>query len=87
MQNFDSESKLHQIAFYTAERSLRDFLVKELTRRNALKADELDMVEFVRQMEALYTCPSFDIACLLRQEESRDNKYVVPVLVNRSVFK
>ncbi len=74
LQNFDSESKLHQIAFYTAERSLRDFLVKELMRRNALKADELDMVEFVQQMEAVYSCPSFDIARLLRQEDGRENK-------------
>ena len=81
LQNFDVESKLRQIAFYTADRSLRDFLVKELGRRNALKAEEREMMAFVKQMESLYTCSSFEIAKLLRTEDG-DNRFTLVVYIS-----
>lgn len=68
MQGFDVRTKLRQICLYTPERSLRDYLAQELQTLKALTEEEIHMLKFLHKMEELYSCPSFNVAKLLRTE-------------------
>ena len=59
---------------YTPDRELRDYLISELSEGGKLSEEELIMVKYVRKLESLYSCPSFDVAKLLRTEAIEQNK-------------
>eukprot|EP00058_Branchiostoma_floridae_P024300 XP_002609790.1 hypothetical protein BRAFLDRAFT_78622 [Branchiostoma floridae] len=65
---YDVTEQLHRICFYTPNRTLRDFLVEELMKSGSLSAEEQSMVQFVQQVESLYTCQSFQSAKAFLQE-------------------
>ncbi|XP_078607878.1 spatacsin-like isoform X2 [Branchiostoma floridae x Branchiostoma japonicum] len=65
---YDVTEQLRRICFYTPNRTLRDFLVEELMKSGSLSAEEQSMVQFVQQVESLYTCQSFQSAKAFLQE-------------------
>ncbi|XP_078689529.1 spatacsin-like isoform X2 [Branchiostoma floridae x Branchiostoma belcheri] len=65
---YEVTQQLHRICFYTPNRALRDFLVEELLKSGSLSAGEQAMVQFVQQVESLYTCQSFQSAKAFLQE-------------------
>ncbi|XP_066273752.1 spatacsin-like isoform X2 [Branchiostoma lanceolatum] len=65
---YDVTEQLRRICFYTPNRTLRDFLVEELLKSGSLSAEEQAMVQFVQQVESLYTCQSFQSAKAFLQE-------------------
>ncbi len=67
-QGFDVWTKISQICLYTADRDLRDYLAGELKQESCLSEHEQAMLGFVHQLERLYSCPSFDLAKVLRTE-------------------
>ncbi|XP_054858575.1 spatacsin [Eublepharis macularius] len=52
---FDVMKHLHKICFYTSEQSVRDFLVKVLQEENYFSEAEKEMIDFVRQVEKVYS--------------------------------
>ena len=71
-QGFDPNTKLRQICLYTLDKNLRDYIANELETQGALSQEELDMLEFVHQLEELYTCGSYETAKELHsQSEAR----------------
>ena len=73
-QGFDVWSKIHQICMFTPDRELRDYLIGELSEGKYFTDEELEMVKFVHKLESLYSCPSFDVAKLLRTEAIEQNR-------------
>ncbi|XP_076863202.1 spatacsin [Brachyhypopomus gauderio] len=50
---FNVKEQLHSICVYTSDRDLRAFMVEELKRQNHLSAEEMEKVEFIKQIEHL----------------------------------
>ena len=69
-QGFDMWTKLRQICFYTPNRALREYLIVELEQNEHLTEEEKGMIAFVHKLEQLYSCPSFEMAKILRMESS-----------------
>ena len=59
---------MRQVCLYTPDRDLRDFLAHELKQESHLTQEEEAMLDFVHKIERLYSCPSFDLAKVLRTE-------------------
>ncbi|XP_060770567.1 spatacsin isoform X2 [Neoarius graeffei] len=55
---FNVKEQLHNICVYTADRDLRAFMVKELKRLDHLSTEDLEKVEFIKQIENLYSRPA-----------------------------
>ncbi|NWR79138.1 SPTCS protein, partial [Centropus unirufus] len=55
---FDANEELHKICFYTADKRVRDLLVKVLQEENYFSEKEKKMIDFVHQVESLYSEPS-----------------------------
>ncbi|XP_041651089.1 spatacsin [Cheilinus undulatus] len=55
---FNVKKQLHSISLYTDDKDLREFVVKELSGQNYFPADELQSVEFIREMEKLGSLPA-----------------------------
>ena len=70
-------SKLQQICFNTSDRELRDYLSGELIRGGHLSDEELEIVNYVKVLEQLYSCPSYEVAKSLKIEENilHDSRY------------
>ena len=60
--NFESNQKIYQICFFTLYKQLRNYLITVLVDRNKLNEQELEMVEFIKKIEIVYSCRSFDLA-------------------------
>lgn len=60
--NFDSNQKIFQICFFTLYKQLRDYLVSVLIDRQKLNENELEMVDYLRKLETIYPCRSFQQA-------------------------
>ena len=60
--NFESNQKIYQICFFTLYKQLRNYLITVLVDRNKLNEQELEMVEFIKKIEMVYSCRSFDLA-------------------------
>ncbi|XP_054243890.1 spatacsin [Indicator indicator] len=52
---FDVQEELHKICFYTADKHVRDLLVKFLQEDNYFSAKEKKMIDFVHQVESSYS--------------------------------
>eukprot|EP00076_Gallus_gallus_P044196 XP_025009734.1 spatacsin isoform X4 [Gallus gallus] len=52
---FDVKQQLHKICFYTADKHVRDLLVKVLQEENYFSEKEKKMIDFVHQVESLYS--------------------------------
>ncbi|NXY85661.1 SPTCS protein, partial [Alcedo cyanopectus] len=52
---FDVKEELHKICFYTADKHVRDLLVKVLREENYFSEKEKKMIDFVHQVESLYS--------------------------------
>uniref|UniRef100_A0A4W4GRA6 Spatacsin C-terminal domain-containing protein n=1 Tax=Electrophorus electricus TaxID=8005 RepID=A0A4W4GRA6_ELEEL len=50
---FNVKQQLHNICVYTADQDLRTFMVDELKRQNHLSAEEMEKIEFIKQIENL----------------------------------
>ena len=74
MQGFDVWTKIHQVCMFTPDRELRDYLISELTEGGHFSEEELEMVKYVHKLESMYSCPSFDVAKLLRTEAIEQNR-------------
>ncbi|NWS74279.1 SPTCS protein, partial [Crotophaga sulcirostris] len=61
---FDVNEELHKICFYTADKRVRDLLVKVLHEENYFSEKEKKMIEFVHQVESFYS------------ESSQENKEI-----------
>ena len=61
-------TKLRQVCLYTPEVGLRSYLARELQKQGQLTKEEEDMIAFIEKLQSLYSCPSFDLAVLLRTE-------------------
>ena len=59
---------------FTPDRELRDYLISELTKGGQFSEEELEMVKYVHKLESMYSCPSFDVAKLLRTEAIEQNR-------------
>ena len=59
---------------FTSDRELRDYLIGELSEANHFTDEEQEMVKFIHKLESLYSCPSFDVAKLLRSEAIEQNR-------------
>ncbi|XP_058264105.1 spatacsin isoform X1 [Hemibagrus wyckioides] len=55
---FNVKEQLHNICVYTADRELRAFMVEELERINHLASEDLQKVEFIKQIENLCSRPA-----------------------------
>ncbi|ELT89138.1 hypothetical protein CAPTEDRAFT_221770 [Capitella teleta] len=71
---YDTESKLKEICMHTADRQLRLYLSYYLNANGSLTNEELAMVDYLQQLEAVYSCASFEMAKSLRTE-SRSKKW------------
>lgn len=60
--SFDSNQKIFQICFFTLYKQLRDYLVSILIDRRKLNENELEMVDYLRKLEMIYPCRSFQQA-------------------------
>ncbi|XP_074145608.1 spatacsin [Sminthopsis crassicaudata] len=54
---FNVKEELHKICFYTAEKNTRDFLVGILKEENYFSEEEKRTIEYVYQVEKLYSGP------------------------------
>ncbi|XP_072481651.1 spatacsin isoform X2 [Notamacropus eugenii] len=54
---FNVKDQLHKICFYTAEKNIRDFLVGILKEENYFSEKEKRMIDYVYQVEKLYSGP------------------------------
>ena len=61
-QNFDPNQKIYQICFFTPYKQLRDYLISVLIDRKKLNDAELDMINYLKLLESVYTCHSFEQA-------------------------
>ncbi|XP_045142394.1 spatacsin [Echinops telfairi] len=52
---FDVKDQLLKICFYTADKSIRDFLVEILKEKNCFSENEKRTIDFVHQVEKLYS--------------------------------
>ncbi|KAM6351541.1 spatacsin isoform 3-T4 [Alca torda] len=52
---FDVQEELHKICFYTADKHVRDLLVKVLREENYFSEKEKKMIDFVHQVESFYS--------------------------------
>ncbi|XP_035756927.1 spatacsin isoform X3 [Egretta garzetta] len=52
---FDAKEELHKICFYTVDKHVRDLLVKTLQEENYFSEKEKKMIDFVHQVESLYS--------------------------------
>ncbi|XP_021263305.1 spatacsin isoform X2 [Numida meleagris] len=52
---FDVKQQLHKICFYTVDKRVRDLLVKVLQEENYFSEKEKKMIDFVHQVESLYS--------------------------------
>ncbi|CAK6975277.1 LOW QUALITY PROTEIN: spatacsin [Scomber scombrus] len=55
---FSVKKQLHSICLYTDDKELREFVVEELLRRSYFLEEEMQSVEFIRQMEKLGSLPA-----------------------------
>ncbi|XP_036432249.1 LOW QUALITY PROTEIN: spatacsin [Colossoma macropomum] len=55
---FNVKEQLHKICMYTADRDLRAFMVEELKRQNHLSTEEMEKVEFIKQIEQFCLTPA-----------------------------
>uniref|UniRef100_A0A3B4CBV5 SPG11 vesicle trafficking associated, spatacsin n=1 Tax=Pygocentrus nattereri TaxID=42514 RepID=A0A3B4CBV5_PYGNA len=55
---FNVKEQLHKICMYTADRELRAFMVEHLKRQNHLSTEEMEKVEFIKQIEQFYLTPA-----------------------------
>ncbi|MCI4381975.1 hypothetical protein PGIGA_G00258170 [Pangasianodon gigas] len=55
---FNVKEQLHNICVYTADRDLRAFMVEELKRLNHLSTEDLQKVEFIKEIENLCSRPA-----------------------------
>ncbi|KAI5100334.1 spatacsin isoform 1 [Silurus meridionalis] len=55
---FNVKEQLHNICVYTADQDLRSFMVEELKRLNHFSTEDLQRVEFLKQMENLFSRPA-----------------------------
>lgn len=67
-QGFDVPSELKKICFFSANSSLRDFLVQELRGKGHISTQESNVCLFISSLERLYTCQSFEKAKNLAEE-------------------
>ncbi|XP_068266385.1 spatacsin [Nyctibius grandis] len=52
---FDVKEEFHKICFYTTDKHVRDLLVKVLREENYFSEKEKKMIDFVHQVESLYS--------------------------------
>jgi len=57
---FDSNQKIYQICFFTLYKQLRDYLISILMDRQKLNENELAMIDYLKKLEAVYSCRSFE---------------------------
>ncbi|KAM8891916.1 spatacsin isoform 5-T5 [Spinachia spinachia] len=55
---FSVKEQLHSICVYTDDKDLREFLVAELSGRSCFPEEEMQGVEFIREMEKLGSLPA-----------------------------
>ncbi|XP_020490583.2 spatacsin isoform X1 [Labrus bergylta] len=55
---FSVKKQLHSICLYTDDKHLREFVVEELSGRSYFPAEEMQSVEFIREMEKLGSLPA-----------------------------
>ncbi|KAI4883873.1 hypothetical protein NFI96_025740 [Prochilodus magdalenae] len=55
---FNVKEQLHNICVYTPDRDLRAFMVEELKKQNHLSTEEMEKVEFIKQIEQLCSTPA-----------------------------
>jgi hypothetical protein len=67
-EGFDAGTKLRQVCFYTPHKRLREYLIVELGNMDLLTEEEGEMVRFLHHLDTVYSCPSFDLAKLLRED-------------------
>ncbi|XP_067933380.1 spatacsin-like [Watersipora subatra] len=65
---FGMFSKLSQIALYTTDSALRDYLVQQLLLEGTFTAEEKKAIEFSAEINGLYPCQSFQHATALQQK-------------------
>ncbi|XP_013406016.1 spatacsin isoform X2 [Lingula anatina] len=65
---FDVFSKLRQICFFTPHRELREHLISELLVAQQWRREERNTINYLHQVETLYTCQSFEKSCLLKKD-------------------
>ncbi|XP_072528335.1 spatacsin isoform X2 [Salminus brasiliensis] len=66
---FNVKEELHSICVYTADQDLRAYMVEELKRQNHLSAEEMEKVEFIKQIANLCSTPA--TRCLKTVEKNR----------------
>uniref|UniRef100_UPI0037E77A2A spatacsin n=1 Tax=Semicossyphus pulcher TaxID=241346 RepID=UPI0037E77A2A len=55
---FSVKKQLHSICLYTDDKDLREFVVEELSGRSYFPEEEMQSVEFIREMEKLGSLPA-----------------------------
>ena len=68
LQGFHVPTKLREICYYTSKKSLRDYLAARLQQQGHMTAEELQTLDYMRQIEQIYSCSSFEMAKSLRTE-------------------
>ena len=70
--------KLRQICFHTTDRFLRDYLAENLIEDNHLSEEDIEIVNYVKVLEQLYSCKSYEIAKSLKIEEDqgKDERFI-----------
>ncbi|CAN9499040.1 unnamed protein product [Ophioblennius macclurei] len=56
---FSVKKQLHSICLYTDDKELRELMVEELLRHDYFPKEEMQSVEFIREMEKLGSLPAF----------------------------
>lgn len=55
-------SKLWEVAAICEDRTIRDFIIEELTGRKCLTEEQMEIVEYVNELEKKYPTSSFSSA-------------------------
>ncbi|XP_074533842.1 spatacsin [Halichoeres trimaculatus] len=55
---FSVKQQLHSICLYTDDKDLREFVVEELSGQSSFSCEEMQSVEFIREMEKLGSLPA-----------------------------
>ncbi|XP_035497750.2 spatacsin isoform X3 [Scophthalmus maximus] len=55
---FSVKKQLHSFCLYTDDKQLREFVVEQLSRRGCFPKEEMQSVEFIREMERLGSMPA-----------------------------
>ncbi|XP_007231256.3 spatacsin [Astyanax mexicanus] len=82
---FNVKEQLHSICVYTADRDLRAYMVEELKRQNHLSSEEMEKVEFIKQIENLCSAPA--ARCLKAVDKNRVLQISQSEVENRALLQ